>query len=166
MPWIVAIAQAGREATARVNLEDQGFDVFLPRLPVSRIVAGRLVLREVFLFPRYLFVLARQRWSPILGTRGVSSVIWDGDAPARVPEDTMFDWISACDDDGVVSTQPEDPLGPTDSPIVGRVGTPYEGWAGLYRGMSGDDRVSVLIAMFGKKRTVTIPVGCVTRAAA
>ncbi len=72
--WAVVNTQPQREAVAMTNLEQQGFEPYLPR--IARVVrhARRVTHVRQPMFPCYMFARVRpdQQWRPILGTYGVS----------------------------------------------------------------------------------------------
>jgi transcriptional antiterminator RfaH len=81
--WYVAYTDARQEDTARLNLERQGFDAYLPLYKTRKRVPrkdGSVIRTEVFepMFPRYMFFRPaneRQSISPAHSTRGVSSIV-------------------------------------------------------------------------------------------
>ena len=94
-PWYVAFTRPRMEQTARVNLERQGFDVYLPLLKTCSVTDGGL--QPIFhpLFPRYVFVspaTARQSLSTVRSTKGVRSLVGFGNGPTRVPEEILL-WL-------------------------------------------------------------------------
>jgi len=81
--WYVAYTDARQENTARLNLERQGFDAYLPLYKTRKRIPredGSVVRTEVFepMFPRYMFFRPaneRQSLSTVRSTRGVNSVV-------------------------------------------------------------------------------------------
>ncbi|HSH27157.1 MAG TPA: transcription termination/antitermination NusG family protein, partial [Wenzhouxiangella sp.] len=72
--WRAVFCKSGQERRAEAHLENQGFDVFLPRIRTRMRVRGSSRMRVVAMFPRYLFVNLRahaEDWSTIRSTRGV-----------------------------------------------------------------------------------------------
>jgi transcriptional antiterminator RfaH len=92
--WHVAYTKARQEEVARVNLERQGFEVYLPlfktfKKPRKGVGAQSevLVVHEP-MFPRYVFFRpksATQSLGTLRSTRGVASVIMFGTSFAVVP---------------------------------------------------------------------------------
>src|ERR1700674_4632950 len=86
--WYVVQTLPFREARARVQLESQGFRIFLPRHTKTIRHARRLMTVSAPFFPRYMFVvldLGRDRWRSINGTFGVASLLTANDRPMAVP---------------------------------------------------------------------------------
>ena len=102
--WYVVAAQPGCEDTAEVHLKRQGFDVWMPRQVRSVRHARRRQEKRVPFFPGYMFVsmdVARQRWRSINGTRGVRSLIMQGEQPCRCPGGLVEGLRAATDEKGI-----------------------------------------------------------------
>tara|TARA_B100001750_G_C15520780_1_gene611339 strand:+ start:3154 stop:3690 length:537 start_codon:yes stop_codon:yes gene_type:complete len=85
--WFLVYAKAREEARAKKNLEDQGFEIFLPMISYESRTKKKLRSLEA-MFPRYLFIkinLEKDNWNNIRSTRGVSHVIMFGHKLAEVP---------------------------------------------------------------------------------
>ena len=95
--WYVVNTQPNGEERARLNLERQGFDVYLPRYLKHRRHARRIERVRRPLFPRYLFVRFdpdTAQWRSINGTFGVAHLVSHGNQPVPVP-DNIVDAIQA-----------------------------------------------------------------------
>src|SRR5690606_6056526 len=89
MHWYVVHTKPRQEQRALLNLEQQGYECYLPTLATEKIRQGKLVVGEEPLFPRYLFIRldsqqSGKSWSPIRSTKGVSRLVTFGTEPARV----------------------------------------------------------------------------------
>src|SRR3954453_23919965 len=85
--WYAVQSQVHAEPKAAVQLQRQGFGVYLPRYLKSRRHARRVDTVAAPLFPRYLFVsvdTVTQRWHSIKSTIGVTRLVSNGDVPAVV----------------------------------------------------------------------------------
>ncbi len=87
--WYLIQTKPRQESLARINLERQGYIIYLPR--VSRQRARRQLTGEATapLFPRYLFIHLNEGiddWAPIRSTLGVQALVRFGQIPARVPD--------------------------------------------------------------------------------
>ena len=87
MFWSVVQSQPGCERRAISHIERQGFTIYAPREKIVRIVRGRKVHDARWLFPRYLFVWIEDQWQRLFGTIGVSTVLMNGEKPARLPDE-------------------------------------------------------------------------------
>lgn len=86
--WFVIQAKPGQLLKAQVELEQQGFETYLPLLKIEQIKNGKRTEIESPLFPGYLFIyLSKEEsnWRPIRSTRGVAKLISFGNEPATVP---------------------------------------------------------------------------------
>jgi transcriptional antiterminator RfaH len=155
--WYVVSTQPHQEARAVANLCRQGFDTWLPLLQRARRHARRVDRVIVPLFPGYLFValdLGIARWRSINGTFGVVKLLCNGDMPQAVPDGLVDELMSRRDTNGFVRPPPK-------AFVVGqglRVAEgPFADLEGIYEGMSGRDRVVLLLNMLGRKVKATVP---------
>jgi transcriptional antiterminator RfaH len=87
--WYAAQTRATYERVAILNLEDQGFQCFLPMIEKTIRHARKVTPARRALFPGYVFTkidLTRDRWRSINGTRGVMRLIMADNRPQPVPE--------------------------------------------------------------------------------
>lgn len=81
--WIVTRTKPKAEFIAQMNLQAQGYDVYLPLAAIDGTIQP--------LLPGYCFVDVSPRdglWRPVNNTRGISGygVLMTGERPSRVPE--------------------------------------------------------------------------------
>ena len=123
-------------------------------------VRGRRLMITPPLFPGYAFVGIELQWHPARWTPGVSSLVMDGERPARVPDADIAE-LRARERDGFVvlpkQPAPKSSLRPGDRLRV-RNG-PFTGSFGLCAGMAPRDRVLVLLQMLGAERKIAFPRG-------
>ena len=96
MKWHVIHTKVREEFRALENLQNQGFEVFLPTCQVQKKSQGKIKLATEPLFSRYLFIRLsdlRSNWFPIRSTRGVASLLRFGVATEPV---VMPDSIIEC----------------------------------------------------------------------
>jgi transcriptional antiterminator RfaH len=132
-----------------------GFEVYSPRIRPPR---ARREDDTRPLFPGYCFILVVLQWHAARWSPGVTRIVLDGMAPAKVP-DQVIDEIRRREQGGVVQL----PKAP-DMQIGDRVkvlGGPFQGHLGLYAGMKPRARVEVLLAILGAQQRVTLPRGSV-----
>lgn len=85
--WYVVSAFSRSEDDIEREVIDLGFEAYVPRQKVKRIVRGRRVEQEVALFPGYLFVSFdhdRDNWAFILDIDGVIEILRNSNVPVRV----------------------------------------------------------------------------------
>lgn len=83
--WYVACTHAGREKLAKLRLEQQGFETYLP-MRSGGVVKGVPTVRPFL--AGYIFVavdLDKPGWRAINSTIGVSRLLCVGDRPRQVP---------------------------------------------------------------------------------
>jgi transcriptional antiterminator RfaH len=158
MRWYVVNTLPHQEARAECNLHRQGFGAWLPAFRKARRHARRIDSVVVPLFPSYLFVhldIETARWRSINGTFGVVKLLCNGDAPQPVPDGLVDEIMRRRNGDGLVQLPSRQfAIGEALRVAVG----PFADWVGLYEGMSGRDRVVLLLSMLGRKVKATVPV--------
>ena len=80
MHWYLVHTKPRQEQCALQNLQQQGYQCYLPMLATEKLRQGRLVVSEEALFPRYLFIRlglgqSDKSWAPIRSTRGVNQLV-------------------------------------------------------------------------------------------
>ena len=91
MKWHVIHTKVREEFRALENLQNQGFEVFLPTCQVQKKSQGKIKLATEPLFSRYLFIRlsdVSSNWFPIRSTRGVSQLLRFGQTtePVVIPD--------------------------------------------------------------------------------
>jgi transcriptional antiterminator RfaH len=91
MKWHVIHTKVREECRALENLQNQGFEVFLPTCQVQKKQQGKVKLATEPLFSRYLFIRlsdVSSNWFPIRPTRGVASLLKFGATtdPVVIPD--------------------------------------------------------------------------------
>lgn len=150
--WFVATTQVKRELIARMNLAEQGFDVFLPVRSVRQ-PTGVLILRP--LVPGYIFValdLASPRWKKVNSTRGVSRLLpLHLERPEPIPDVTMDIFRERADADGLVADTDALDRELYEAGVMLRV---IDGSSAGLQGpvvMDEGRRIVVLLSMFGRQ---------------
>lgn len=104
MKWHVIHTKVRQEFRALENLQNQGFEVFLPTCQVQKKRNNQIKIATEPLFSRYLFIRLSDvcsNWFPIRSTRGVSQLLKFGISsdPVVVPN-LMVDYLKIrCNDD-------------------------------------------------------------------
>lgn len=158
--WYVAYTKPKQEKCALENLERQGYECYLPMLPVEKIARGALSVLEEPLFPRYLFIRqvdraesgqAARSWVPIRSTKGVSRLVSFGSEPARVSDDLVAFLRSQQD---VVTQAPRRLFNAGDR--VQMTEGAFAGIEGIYQMADSERRAMVLIELLSKPVTVRV----------
>jgi transcriptional antiterminator RfaH len=149
--WACAQLVPQRERLALHTLALAGYEVYRPLLRVRRVSHGRRIELRPALFPGYAFVLIELQWHTARWAPGVAKIVLDGAAPARVP-DTVIAEIRSRERGGLVELAPKLKRGDAVRILRG----PFREQLALYDGMSGAERVAVLLALFGSERRLTL----------
>ncbi len=157
--WYVVHSQPMAERRAAANLMRQGYETYLPLYLRRRSHARRVELVERPLFPRYLFVRFNRladRWRPILGTFGVSSLVRIGDEPAPIM-DGVVDALRA----NQATHAFDDAIAPARKLGVGAririLDGPFAELVGKFQALADAERVIVLLEMLGGEVRVRLP---------
>ena len=97
--WLLVYTKAKEEQRAKQNLENQGFDIFLPMVALPTTNRSKSTILEP-MFPRYLFIklnLEKDNWSLIKSTRGVSHMVVFGQKFAEIPNQVITHLKSGAD---------------------------------------------------------------------
>lgn len=156
--WCVVQTRVNGERLAARHLQNQGFEVYLPKIKKQRRHARRVETVLAPMFPRYLFVrlsALTPRWRSVNGTVGVSYMICHGDEPAFVPEGVVEEIMSRENDDGAVAPvkalfRPGEPLRVLDGAFADQIG--------LFEEMASDKKVIMLLDLLGRQVRVKAPV--------
>ncbi|MGP8124011.1 MAG: transcription termination/antitermination protein NusG [Xanthobacteraceae bacterium] len=163
--WYVVQTQVNSEAKAALNLQRQGYEIYLPRYLKRRRHARKVDVTAKPLFPRYMFVAidtATQRWRSIQSTFGVARLVSNGDEPAPVPDGVVRAIRAREDDKGFVALDTRPAVAPGDKVRV--LAGAFMDSAGLFNGLADHDRVSILLDMLGRKVRVLLDADMVVAA--
>ena len=158
--WVAVITQVNSERKAYVNALNQGYEAYWPRFRETSVLGGRLRYVERTLFPRYNFVKVFTTWRPLLSTVGVLGLVMNGQKPAHVPE-REIELLRSRQIDGWI-VLPKPPPQFTIGQTINIKEGPLAGFAGLFDGMTGDQRVRILIDMLGGKTPVVVAERAIT----
>lgn len=150
MDWYLIHTKPRQEKCALENLERQGYQCYLPRLPTEKLRQGMLAVADEPLFPRYLFVRlglgdSAKSCAPIRSTKGVSRLVSFGIEPARL-DDGLIELLRT--QEAAVQTEPERLFKPGER--VRLTEAPFTGIEGIYQMADGERRVMVLIEILSK----------------
>lgn len=162
--WFAVNTQPLAEMRAQQNLENQGFQIFMPRRRKMLRHARRMTVVNAPLFPRYLFVAfdpRRDQWRRINSTFGVSHLVMRGEMPHPVPEGVIEALIAVTADGGIVDLAANLQAG---SPVRLMAG-PFADQLALLERLDDSGRACILLDILGRQvRTTTerrnlLPVG-------
>jgi transcription elongation factor/antiterminator RfaH len=163
--WYCAETHYGQDDAAIAELGQQRFETFLPMVWERRTKGERIRRVEVSMFPGYLFVRfdpSIDPWRRITNTRGVRSIL--GTTPER-PTPLPTDVIQAIADNATALNARFEAMA-----RARLTGIPLRVTKGPWAGMEGvclwhaNDRVRLLLSLFGRPTKIEMPVGRVERA--
>ncbi len=160
--WFLISTKPCSEATAKANLERQGYRVYLPQLLQPRLVRGRWIDRITALFPGYLFlqlVIGSESLSPVRSTLGVSAPVRFGSEYAIVPAHVVNTLINRADPDSGLHRLTRRLFEP--GSLVRVIAGSFAGLEGVFERETGEDRVVVLFNLLGRETPLRMPAGCV-----
>jgi transcriptional antiterminator RfaH len=157
--WYVIHSKPSAEAVAQVNLERQGYHVYLPRLVQSVLWRQRRRERIVPLFPRYLFLRLQegsQPLGPVRSSVGVTGVVRFGHRYGVIDDEVIARLQGRADPlTGLHRLTTPAPLVP--GATVRVAAGPFDGLEGIFQREDGAARVVVLLKLLGQDTPVRVP---------
>ena len=101
--WLLVYTKAKEEQRAKKNLENQGFEIFLPMIAFAKSNQSKSITLKA-MFPGYLFVKINtelDKWTRIKSTRGVSHLVVFGQRLAEIPNQVIAYLKSKADENGI-----------------------------------------------------------------
>ena len=102
--WYLVFTKPKEEEKAKKNLENQGFESFMPKISVIK--KGEKISSKVeLMFPRYIFTKLKKEdsnWIKINSTYGVNKVVAYGGMPAFIPESLINELKIKCGERGIL----------------------------------------------------------------
>ena len=151
--WYVVHTKPRQEARALENLQNQGFNCFLPTMQVQKLRNQRVQTVTEPMFSRYLFIQlddTTQNWGPIRSTLGVSKLVSFGPQPSKVPPEFIA-FLKEAPPEAL-----ERMFAPGDSVQVAR--GPLRGLEGKYMAHDGEARAFVLVHLLGQPQQISMTI--------
>lgn len=158
--WHLVLTRPRQERLALIQLERQGYEVWLPMTRTGKPECARLAP----LFPRYLFVNVdseTDNTAPIRSTIGCCGLVRFGKSLAMLPAQAVEAIRQRCDDQGCVRIGSEWKPGTRLRVSEG----PFTGFEAIFQARSASERVSVLLHWLGVTRPVQMSAGSLQLAA-
>ena len=154
--WYVIRTKPRQEQRALSNLQQQGYQCYLPMIAIEKLSRERLHVIKEPLFPRYLFISLDssrygQNWSPIRSTWGVSGLVSFGSEPAKI-NSGLIDLLRQQEQG--ISEDPQRLFSTGECLLV--ADGPFAGLQAVYQMASGENRAMVLIELMGKSAQMQI----------
>ena len=155
--WYVVHCKPREEQKALDNLQKQGFECYLPKITLEKLVRGRVKSVTEPLFSRYLFVQKHsqnQNFSVIKSTLGVHRLVSFGPQPAQV-NDALIETIRSLESLLGNETNGWRALIRTGDEVKLLDG-PLKGLRGIFLDSSGTKRAFVLIELLHKQHVIQV----------
>ena len=156
--WRAVLCRPKQERKAEAHLENQGFEIFLPRMRARRRYRGQWVSRIEPLFPRYLFINLEafaDDWSTIRSTRGVIGLVRFGNEFPTLDDAIIREIQARHDESGVIDMSRAMDL-QTDDTVEITNGA-MAGLRAVFRAKNGEERVVVLLKLLNNEREIELP---------
>ena len=92
--WFIAQIKPNSYKSAIQNLERQGFETFLPKMEITQRQKNKFIVKNVYVFPGYMFVCFDPRiitWTKINSTYGVSKILAFNNKPSEISSDLILE---------------------------------------------------------------------------
>ena len=92
--WFIAQIKPNSHNSAIQNLERQGFETFLPKMETTQRQENKFFVKNVFVFPGYMFVCFDPHiitWTKINSTYGVSKILAFNNKPSEISSDLILE---------------------------------------------------------------------------
>ena len=156
--WYLVYTKAREEQRAKKNIENQGFEIFLPMVSYEKVNQSKSILLET-IFPRYLFIkidVERDNWNHIKSTRGVSHLVVFGQRLAAVPHQVVAFLKTKVDDNDIVRQKITRQDFQKGDKIVIKKGL-LEGKDATFLAKKSQERVKILLGLVNQLITAEIP---------
>lgn len=156
--WYAIQTKPRQEEVARVNLERQGFQVYLPRIQLKKRRSHQWQVVIEPLFPGYLFLnvdLDHDNIAPVRSTIGVRAMVRFGVERVAVP-DEVIEYLQQREPAGSSDVDSSNPFKPGDRVRI--LSGPFGGLEAVYEMNRSDDRVLLLIEFLGRQSRVKVAV--------
>jgi len=150
--WYLIHTKPKQEKTALINLERQGYTVYLP---LHRCRRRRGLVIEP-LFPRYLFIFLNtesDNWRPIRSTRGVACLVRFAGQPAKVPAE-LIEYLRHQEVERLQEEAVEDTFRQGD--LVEITDGVMASYQGIFQETVGSKRAAILLSVSDHYTTVQV----------
>ena len=156
--WYLVFTKPKEEEKAKKNLENQGFESFMPKISVIK--KGEKISSKVeLMFPRYIFTKLKKEdsnWIKINSTYGVNKVVAYGGMPAFIPESLINELKIKCGERGILEQKKIFTNYNKGDRISIKDGI-FKGKDAIFLSYKGKDRVRVLLEIINQSSATDIP---------
>ena len=163
--WFVVHCYPNKEFVAAFNIQQQGFNTYIPRYKKLRRHARRVDTIIAPLFPRYFFVSLEQEvsnWVAINSTPGVNYLLSNNDwTLSSVPTNIINELQNKHDEQGLVNLSVLELFKQGDQVRI--LEGAFVNHTAIYKTMTDHQRVQLLISLIQREVTITIPLYAVEK---
>ncbi len=155
--WYVVNTHPHQEARAEVNLRQQGYEAWLPKLLRTRQHARRVDTISAPLFPGYFFITLdphAQAWRAVNSTLGVRQLLCQGERPRPIERGFVEALKETTDDSGIVALSAAEMLLPGQP--LRLLGGPFANSVGTLLRLADKDRVTLLLNLLGREVQISV----------
>lgn len=149
--WFLLYCKGKEEQRAVDNLKIQNIESFFVAIPIEKIIRGKKVIREMPLFPNYVFVkldIKNDNFNSVRSTRGVVNFIKCGIEYINVPLSLIDNLKNYQQNQVQVVFKQDDNLFIKDGP--------FKGLSAIYQCTDGLERSVVLINFLQRQTQIKI----------
>jgi transcriptional antiterminator RfaH len=160
--WYLVHTKVRQEDVARLNLERQGYQCYLPQMRIERVRRRKTEIVTEAMFPRYLFIRLDssdqgKSWSPIRSTLGVSQLVHFGARAAKV-DDKLVGMLRQRE-----QAMPAETMFRDGESVVIAEG-PFAGIEAIYQTADAEHRALILLEILSKPVSMQIDAGLLRKA--
>ena len=156
--WFLVYTKAREEERAQKNLENQGFETFLPMIAYEKISQPKSFSLKP-MFPRYLFItinIETDNWHLINSTRGVSHVVLFGNKFAAVPNAVIEFIKTRVNNHSIIKQKVTRQLFQKGDKLFIKKGI-FQGKEATFFSKTGKERVKVLLKLMNELIIAELP---------
>ena len=156
--WFLVYTKAREEERAQKNLENQGFETFLPMIAYEKISQTKSFSLKP-MFPRYLFITInaeRDNWHLIKSTRGVSHLVLFDNKFAVVPNAVIEFIKTRVNNHSIVKQKVTRQLFQKGDELVVKKGV-MKGKKATFFSKTGKERVKILLKVMNELIMAELP---------
>ena len=154
--WFVLQFKPNSHHQAKKNLNQQGFETFLPFCKTTSRKASRFISTTKPLFPGYMFIKfdrEKTRWHKINNTYGVSRLITFNSNLKSIPSKFVDDLMKRYDPSGNLVPMKKLKKGDHVTVIKG----PFADFIATVEKYEADERIWILMDLMGRKAKIQTP---------
>ena len=159
--WFAIQTYAQKEPVAKINFENQGFKVYLPRIKTIRRHARRIEQVKKAFFPGYLFLHLKQherQWQTIASTRGVINPVRFGNYYPPVPDWVVVELRSREDENGIIILNEKYQAGDKV-----KISLPSNiDQTGIFKKLQGNERALILLDILQEQAKTVVPLSALS----